>query len=99
MAVETQAQEQRDDVLLDQDSSSALLGVSPRTLERWRAERTGPPFVRLSARAIRYSRVALRRWLSENTVECAASRLLKVTGESTIGANLRSLEGFLSAPQ
>jgi predicted DNA-binding transcriptional regulator AlpA len=65
-----ETENEHDDVLLDQDSASALLAVSPRTMERWRAERTGPPFVRLSARAIRYSRAALRRWLSERTMPC-----------------------------
>jgi hypothetical protein len=58
------------DVLLDQERASALLGVSPRTMERWRSERSGgPPFIRLSVRAIRYSRAALRVWLMARTVE------------------------------
>jgi predicted DNA-binding transcriptional regulator AlpA len=59
----------RADVLLRQDAASALIGVSPRTMERWRNERSGPPFVRLSARAIRYSRAALCTWLATRTVE------------------------------
>jgi len=59
------------DQLLDERGAAALLGVSTRTMERWRAERTGPPFVRLSARAIRYSRAALLRWIAEKTVNAA----------------------------
>jgi predicted DNA-binding transcriptional regulator AlpA len=57
-----------DDQLLDHDSAAALLGVSPRTMERRRAERSGPPWIKLSARAIRYSRRALLVWISERTV-------------------------------
>jgi predicted DNA-binding transcriptional regulator AlpA len=57
-----------EDQLLDQDGAAALLGCSARTLERWRAERSGPPFIKLSPRAIRYSRKALLLWLSERTV-------------------------------
>jgi predicted DNA-binding transcriptional regulator AlpA len=57
-----------DDQLLDQETAAALLGVSPRTMERWRAERSGPPFIKLSARAIRYSRRALLLWIAERTV-------------------------------
>jgi predicted DNA-binding transcriptional regulator AlpA len=60
------------DVLMDQNAASAYLGVSPRTAERWRAQRTGPPFVRLSARAIRYSRSAIVAWLASRTVKESA---------------------------
>jgi hypothetical protein len=52
----------------DQNWTSARLGVSPRTLERWRAVRRGPPYIRVSAHAIRYSRQALTDWLASRTV-------------------------------
>ena len=38
------------------------LGRTVRTLQRWRSERTGPPFIRLG-RQILYRREAVREWL------------------------------------
>jgi hypothetical protein len=40
--------------LLRPDQAAAYLGLSPRTLERWRAAGVGPRHVRVSPRAIRY---------------------------------------------
>ncbi|MGD0290581.1 MAG: helix-turn-helix domain-containing protein [Candidatus Binataceae bacterium] len=62
------AERARADLLMDQNAASAYIGVSPRTMERWRAERTGPPFIRLSVRAIRYSRAAIVAWIAGRTV-------------------------------
>ena len=51
--------------LLSSTQASARLGVSPRTLDGWRVRGGGPPFVRLSARAIRYRPEDLDRFISE----------------------------------
>jgi predicted site-specific integrase-resolvase len=40
--------------LLTARQAGELLGVSPETLERWRGAGTGPAFIRLSGRYIRY---------------------------------------------
>ncbi len=40
--------------LLTSRQAGELLGVSPETLERWRGAGTGPAYVRLSGRYIRY---------------------------------------------
>ena len=40
--------------LLTARQAGELLGVSPETLERWRGAGTGPAFVKLSGRYIRY---------------------------------------------
>ncbi len=55
---------------LDTVGTAAFLGVSPRTVERWRLKRVGPPFFKLSARSIRYSLKALRAWRDAQTVVC-----------------------------
>jgi predicted DNA-binding transcriptional regulator AlpA len=52
------------------DEVAAYLGVSPRSIERWRLQRVGPPFIKLSARAIRYSSAALREWRDRQSVAC-----------------------------
>lgn len=55
---------------LTTEQAADFLGVSPRTMERWRLRRVGPSFVKLSARAIRYSSAALRHWRDGQTVVC-----------------------------
>jgi DNA-binding transcriptional MerR regulator len=42
-----------------------LLGLSTRTLEKWRLKGTGPPFERVSSRAVRYDADALEAWRVE----------------------------------
>lgn len=46
---------------------SKLLGVSVKTLEKWRWERRNLPFVKLGA-AVRYRGSDLEAWLDANTV-------------------------------
>ena len=50
---------------------AALLCVSLRTLEDWRYEGKGPPYVKYP-RGVRYSRAALDEWIKENTVKPVA---------------------------
>lgn len=37
-------------LVVDEDAAAALLGLSPRTLQRWRVESRGPAFVRVGKR-------------------------------------------------
>jgi predicted DNA-binding transcriptional regulator AlpA len=54
--------------LLSQRQVALRLGVSARTLEGWRARGVGPPFLRLSARAVRYRSSDLEQWLDQRRV-------------------------------
>lgn len=56
------------DELLSQRQVAMLLGVSGRTIEGWRARGTGPPFLRLSARAVRYRSSDIEQWLDQRRV-------------------------------
>ena len=49
--------------LLTARQAGELLGVPPETLERWRGAGTGPAFVRLSGRYIRYSQDDLEAFI------------------------------------
>jgi len=64
-----------DDVLINCKNAAALLGISPRTLERYVAE-AQIPYIRLPQRGerapIRFSRSQLRRWLDQRTVKPSA---------------------------
>jgi len=43
-------------------AAAALLGCARQTLERWRWEGTGPPFVRLSRKLVVYDVADLEAW-------------------------------------
>ena len=61
------------DALLNQGQAASLIGVSERTLECWRWRGDGPPYVKISRRAVRYRRRDIREW--------AESRLQRSTSE------------------
>lgn len=47
---------------------SQMLGVSVKTLEKWRWERRNLPYVKLGT-AVRYKESDLEAWLGANTVD------------------------------
>ena len=49
--------------LVDRQEAANLLGVSPRTLDRWHLLRVGPPRIALGGHKVRYRVGALRAWL------------------------------------
>lgn len=42
------------DRLINQNEVASIIGVAPKTLERWRGNGTGPRFVRVGGRLARY---------------------------------------------
>lgn len=50
--------------LLTPDEASAILVVDKPTLANWRSARRGPPWVRVGARMVRYTRAGLAEFLS-----------------------------------
>ena len=59
-------------ILLTEKEAGKILGFSIRTLQKWRIEGQGPPFIRVSARAIRYRREDLDQWI-ESCVRTSTS--------------------------
>ena len=53
---------------LSQDEVARELNVSPRTLQRWRRIRTGPP-VTIISRAPFYRRTSVQAWLLSREVK------------------------------
>jgi excisionase family DNA binding protein len=49
--------------LLSTAEAAALLGLSRRTLEKWRYERRGPAYRALGSRRVRYDEDDLRAWV------------------------------------
>jgi hypothetical protein len=53
------------DLLVDEAHAAELLSVNPRTLQQWRLRGTGPQFVRISTRCVRYRYRDLFAWAEE----------------------------------
>lgn len=56
------------DILLDERSTSALLHVSPRTLERWRAQGRGPEWIKFARNCVRYERRAIADFIQAKRI-------------------------------
>lgn len=61
-----------DEYQTEEDLASEL-GICVKTLQRWRADKMGPPVTRLGRRIL-YRRVSVRTWLAarENIIRSAA---------------------------
>jgi predicted DNA-binding transcriptional regulator AlpA len=55
--------------------AARLLGVSVRTLQRWRRDGGGPNFVRLGARRVGYGEAELERWAAGRSYASRAAEL------------------------
>ena len=48
--------------LINETEAADFIGLTPRTMQGYRYRGRGPPFVRLSARCVKYRRIDLLRW-------------------------------------
>ena len=53
------------DALLNERQAASFLNFTARALQTWRQKGDGPPFVRVSSRAIRYRQRDLNQWAEE----------------------------------
>ena len=56
------------DTLTEKEAAQFLALKTGKTLYLWRRARTGPPFVKMGAKAIRYRRKDLEEWQAERVV-------------------------------
>ena len=63
------------DAIYDDREAAALLGLSERTLQRGRADATGPAYVRLSRTRVGYTGRAIQQWLDARTYPSLAAEL------------------------
>lgn len=59
--------EATDDDLLTPEATAEMLDKGVSTLERWRADGSGPPFCRIGKRSVRYRLGDLRAWIAQRT--------------------------------
>ena len=57
------------DCLINETEAARFLGYSVRALQNWRVRGGGPPFVKVSARSIRYRRRDLTVWAESRLIE------------------------------
>ena len=63
------------DALLTPQQASVLAGLSHRTLDNKRSDGTGPKYIRLSSRCVRYRRRNIMKWVAEHERTKTESRL------------------------
>ncbi|MGE0724344.1 MAG: helix-turn-helix transcriptional regulator [Alphaproteobacteria bacterium] len=56
-----------DDKILTAEETAAYLRTTERTLQDWRLDGTGPQFIRIGHRSIRYRKSAVDAWLRDRT--------------------------------
>ena len=61
-----------DDDLLTTDQAASELDVTPNTLAVWRVRKTGPVYVRIRGRWVRYLRADLAAFKKQMIVRCTA---------------------------
>lgn len=71
----TRSEQSHTQSLVPEDVAAEFLGVSKRTLQKWRLRGGGPQFVRASTRAIRYRLNDLISW-SEQRLCASTSSVL-----------------------
>lgn len=54
--------------LVDRQEAASILGVSPRTLDRWHLLRIGPPRVALGGHKVRYRLSSIVAWIENQEV-------------------------------
>ena len=54
-----------DRLLLSEKEAAAIIGFTPRFLQARRHRGGGPAFIRISQRAVRYTRHDLEKWIDE----------------------------------
>jgi excisionase family DNA binding protein len=62
--------------LLDYDEAAKLLGVRRGTMYAWVSQRR-VPFIRFSARCVRFDRAELQAWVEEHRVKPGAPRSVR----------------------
>lgn len=61
--------------LLTPEEVASRLSIAVQTLAHWRVRGTGPSYVHLSARCVRYPELKLEQWVSDRIQDSTAENL------------------------
>ncbi len=67
--------------LLSTRQAAELIGVKPGTLRAWRCARTGPNFVALTARSVKYPLEDIQRYVAERRFSFPARQRCEETSD------------------
>lgn len=70
-------------LLLGEPDAAAALGLTQRTLQQWRRDGGGPPYVRVSSRCVRYRVSDLDAWAAERVYGSTSEEHPVDTGPAT----------------
>ena len=65
---------------LDENATADALGVSPRTLQRWRRDGGGPAYIRVGVRRVAYDVQVIEDWTAGRTYAHRAAELAREGG-------------------
>ena len=57
-----------EDRFLSESQTAKYLNLSKKSLQNWRFNRQGPPYVKLNMKTIRYQREDLDQWMKDRLV-------------------------------
>jgi len=66
--------------LMTETEAAAFLGVTRRALQQWRLNGSGPKYVKISQRCVRYRRIELIKWSEERLRSSTSERMDTVEG-------------------
>lgn len=58
-----------DESLATTDEVAAWLHIEPKTLANWRSQHIGPDYIKIGNNRVRYEWPALRKWVTDHTVQ------------------------------
>ena len=60
--------QQSSSAFLSESEAADHLGVSKKTLQRWRFDHKGPAYAKLNGKLIRYHQADLDEWMDQQTI-------------------------------
>lgn len=51
--------------LITTQQAANIMGVEPSTLRNWRCAKTGPPFIRITKRSVKYDENDIQKYVAE----------------------------------
>ena len=60
--------QQSSSAFLSESAAADYLGISKKTLQRWRFDHKGPAYAKLNNKMIRYNQVDLDEWMNQQIV-------------------------------
>jgi len=66
--------------LITETEAADFLGVTRRALQQWRLNGSGPKYVKISQRCVRYRRIELIKWSEERLRSSTSERMDAVEG-------------------